>query len=294
LKRQLEASRDRFQVGEITRTDVAQSESRLSGATSARVAAAGALRASRAAYAEVVGKPAPKDLASASPLEGLPASLDETVTQARANNPAVVSASYAESASTNAVREVSGELFPQVSLQGDLVHAEDATTDGVKTDQARILAQVRVPLYQAGFVSSRVRAAKQTESQRRLELDQARRSAERDAVAAWEGLRTAQAQISSFQSQVKAAQIALEGVRQENAVGSRTVLDVLNAEQELLDAQVSLVRAQRDEIIAGFQVLSAVGRLNAKELGLKVAVYDPESDYKAVRDSWFGLSAPGQ
>ena len=161
-------------------------------------------------------------------------------------------------------------------------------------DGGSLLAELSLPIYQQGFVSSQVREAKQLLSQRRLQLDEARRTAEQDAVAAYEALATARAQILAFQAQVDSAQIALEGVRQENAVGARTVLDVLDAEQELLDAQVSLVGAQRDEIVAGFQVLAAQGRLNAVELGLPVEVYNPVVDYQAVRDRWFGLSAPGE
>ena len=150
-----------------------------------------------------------------------------------------------------------------------------------------------MPLYQAGAVSSRVRQAKQIEGQRRQQLDEAKRNAEQRAVSAWEALQSAQAQIESFESQVRANEIALEGVRQEYSVGVRTTLDVLDAEQEFFDSQVNLVGAQRDEIVAGFQLLSAVGRMTAYELGLPVELYDMVRDYEAVDDAWFGLDAPG-
>jgi outer membrane protein TolC len=139
-----------------------------------------------------------------------------------------------------------------------------------------------------------VRAAKQQSNRRRLEIDAARRRVEQTAIGAWEDLETARAQIRSFVAEVRATDIALEGVRQENAVGARTILDILDAQQELLGAQVNLTRARRDEIVAGFQVFSAMGRLTAAGLGLPVEIYDPDGDYRAVRDSWFGLTPPGQ
>jgi outer membrane protein len=142
-------------------------------------------------------------------------------------------------------------------------------------------------------VSSEVRQDKQTSTQRRREVELNARGAERRAIDAWTGLLTARAQSESFRSEVRSSEIALEGVRQENAVGARTILDILDAEQEFLDAQVNLIRAQRDEIVASYAVLAAMGLLTARDLGLAVAPYNPEDDYQAVRNRWFGLDAPG-
>lgn len=292
LRRQLEASQDRFSVGEITLTDVAQSETRLAVAIADRVAAEGALAANRAVFEEVVGI-APGVVRSAEPPEGLPVSLEEAVTQAKAVNPEVMAATFAEEAARRQVREVVGELWPTVSLEASVSHSEETSSSGSESDQARILAQVTVPLYQRGGVSSRIRQAKQISSQRRVEIEEARRRAEQVAIGAWQGYQTARAQIRSLATGVRAAEIALEGVRQENEVGSRTVLDLLDAEQELLDAQVGLVRVRRDEVVAGFELFSAVGRLSARELGLSVEIYDPEIDYLKVRDRWFMLESPG-
>ena len=139
-----------------------------------------------------------------------------------------------------------------------------------------------------------MREAKQIANQRRIEIEEARRRTEQESISAWEGLQTARAQILSFESGVHAAEIALEGVRQENEVGARTILDILDAEQELLDAKVNLVRSQRDEIVAGFGVFSAIGRLTARDLELAVDVYDPEIDYMKVRDVWFDLGVDGE
>ncbi|MHA1599866.1 MAG: TolC family outer membrane protein [Alphaproteobacteria bacterium] len=292
LQRQLEATQDRFTVGELTRTDVAQSETRLAVATSGRIAAKGSLSTSRAIFQEVAGV-APTMLVAPPPLTGLPGSLDETVAAAISNNPGVRAATFAEKAAQKRVREVVGELLPTVSINASVRHSEETSQRGSQSDVARILAEVSVPLYQQGAVSSRVREAKHISNQRRLEIDEARRRQEQEAVSAWRALETARAQTLSFEAGVRSADIALEGVRQENSVGARTVLDILDAEQELLDAKVSLVRSQRDSIVTGFQVLAAAGRLLARDRGLQVDVYDPDVDYQKVRGSWFGLDAPG-
>ncbi len=291
IERQLEATEDRFTVGEVTRTDVAQAETRLAVATADRIAAEGALRSSRAVYAEVIGS-APGVLPPPPPLVGMPASLDAVINLAVSRNPDILAASFAEKAARRRVREVVGELLPSVQINASLSHSEETNQRSGETDRAQILAEVTIPLYQQGAVSSRVREAKQISNQRRIEIDESRRRIEQEAISAWEGLQTARAQIRSFESGVRAAEIALEGVRQENAVGARTILDILDAEQELLDAQVNLVRSQRDEVIAGYQVHTAIGRLTARDLNLPVEVYDPEVDYLKVRNTWFDLGEP--
>ena len=289
LQRQLEATRDRFQVGEVTRTDVAQAESRLSRARSDRIQAEGALAASRAAYRNVIGD-LPGTLEPARTLSDLPANVDEATEQARNNNPDVLAPLYEERAAGAAVDTVTGELLPTVDLQGELSRANNtATVD--RSQGGSITAVLTVPLYQGGGVSARVRAAKHVQSQRRQELDAAIRDAIATATQAWEAYQTAQAQIRAFSAEVRAASIALEGVRQEAQVGSRTVLDVLDAEQELLNARVSLVRAQRDEVVSSFNVRRTVGTLLADQLRLQVPTYDYEEHYRRVRNKWFGLGA---
>ena len=292
LTRQLEATQDRFDVGELTRTDVAQAESRLSSATADRIGAQGNLSTSRATFENVIGI-YPGNLVQPPLPGGLPESQGAIVEIAEAANPSVLAANYDELAAQRSVREVEGELLPTVELQGSVGYQHERTSRNSEGSTAEVLAVVRVPLYQQGAVSSRVRESKQVASQRRLQVREAIRQAREDAISGWERLLTARAQIASLLQSVRANEIALEGVRQENAVGARTVLDVLDAEQELLDAQVSLVSAQRDEIVASFQVLTAIGRMTAADLGLGTAVYDPETDYRAVREKWFGLDAPG-
>lgn len=292
LARQLEATQDRFDVGELTRTDVAQAQTRLAVARADRVAAEGDLAASRAVFEEVVGLPA-IGLSPPPTVEGLPMSQGETVAEAIASNPDVLSVTFAEKAAQNRVRQAVGELLPSLNLVASALRSEDATQRDSLNEQAQVRAEVSIPLYQRGAVSSRVREAKQVSSQRRLEIEERRRAVEQQAISAWEALQSAQAQIRSFESGVRSAEIALTGVREENLVGSRTILDVLDAEQELLDAQVNLVRSRRDEIVGAFQVIAVIGQLTATDLALPVEVYEPRTDYLKVRDRWFGLDAPG-
>ena len=292
LARQLEATQDRFDVGELTRTDVAQSEARLARATAQRIEAEGNLTASRAVFQEVVGF-LPGTLEAPPALEGLPASEQDVVGAARDDNPAVLSARFAEQAARHQIDVSRGQLLPEAFLTGEARHSEETFSKDSETDLARGLVEVTVPLYQSGLVSSQVRESKQIAIQRSREIEESSRFAERVAIESWEDLETARAQIRSFESAVRSSEIALEGVRQENAVGQRTILDVLDAEQELLDAQVNLTRARRDEIVASYEVLSAMGRLTARNLELDVGLYDPLTDYRAVRNRWYGLEAPG-
>lgn len=293
ISRHLRAARDRFEVGETTRTDVAQAESRLSRASAQRLAAEGQLRTSRAIFREVTGIPA-GTLTQPDPVTDLPASEEQASEQAQRGNPRVVSAGFFDRAAERAVRERIGALLPELNLRGALNEGREQQGRDTKVRGASLIAELRVPLYQQGLVSSQVREARQVSSQRRLEMEQARRAAEQEATSAWEALQSAQAQSVSFEAQVQAAEIALEGVREEATVGARTILDVLDQEQELLDAQVNLVRAQRDEVVASFRLLAAIGHLTAADLGLDVPLYDPEQDYRAVRNLWFGLSAPDE
>ena len=288
LAKQLESTRDEFRVGQVTRTDVSQAESRLAGATATRIQAQGQLSTSQAVYAQVVGSQ-PGRLAFPQVALPLPPSRDEAAALAQKNNPAVLNATFNEAAARYAISVNEGALLPTISLQGSLNHQDDETLSIRKADSAQIGVQASMPLYEAGATTSQIRQAKQTASQDQLLIDQARRSAVQSAFNAWDALATARSSITADQAQVTATQIALDGVRQEAAVGSRTVLDVLNAEQEYLNAQVALVTARHDELAARFQLLSAVGDLSARALRLPVSYYDPEANYKAQRNKWWGL-----
>ncbi len=293
LRRQLEATRDRFEVGEVTRTDVSQAEARLAGATAERIRAEGDLVASRAVYRNVVGE-APRKLTAPGPLGGLPADRKAAFALARDDHPDVVSALFDERAALDRVKGVGGELLPTVSLNAKASRDFETIATKSRFEEQSIGATVTMPLYQSGAVYSRLREAKQTVGQERLEVAQARRDVVQRVTQAWEALQTARARIVSFTAQVRASGIALEGVKREADVGARTVLDILDAEQELLGASVDLVGARRDEVVAAFALKAAVGQLTARQLNLPVDFYDPERHYREVRDKWFGGSSTGQ
>jgi len=287
LKKQLSATRDRFEVGEITRTDVAQAEARVAGAVSQQVQSDGSLKLARAAYKSIVGQ-APGQLEKPLPLESMPASEAIALELALENNPALRTAQHNEAASNHAVRTAWGALLPTVALSGDLIKAEDSTSRGSSTDTAFIGLSVSIPLYQAGGAYSSLRQSRYSNSQQRILVERAHRDLREQVTQAWERLTTARATKVARAAQVRAAGIALEGVQQELAVGSRTTLDVLDSEQELLDGQVALVVAERDEFVASFDLVAAMGGLTAQSLGLAVNLYDPTKSYDRAKNTWFG------
>ena len=287
LKRQLEAVVDRFEVGELTRTDVSQAEARLAGATAERIKAKGDLEASRAAYSKVIGED-PGTLIQPKPSGGLPASKEDAISRAIEYHPDVIAASFDIRAARDNMAEIRGELLPSVELSGTLSRKFESAGNTSRVNENSIKATLTIPLYQQGIVNSRLRAARHTVGQQRLEEDQSRREVAEAATRAWEALATARARIESFTSQVAANEIALEGVTREAAVGARTVLDVLDAERELLDARVDLVGAGRDEVVAIFQLKEAIGRLTARELYLPVDFYDPDVHYREIQGRGLG------
>ncbi len=291
LKRQLEATRDRFEVGEITRTDVHQAEARLAGATADRIESEGSLVASRAAYRNVTGE-IPGNLVPPPPPIDLPASGADAVKAAVDGNPGVIEAEFEERALRDNVEETRGELLPSIDLTGTASRAFQSTGEESRVDNYEAKITLTVPLYQSGSVYSRLREARQEAAEQRRKIEQARRDATEAATRTWEALQTARARIKSFGTQIEAAEVALEGVEREAAVGSRTVLDVLDAEQELLDAKVSMVGARRNEIVAIFELKEAMGALTAKSLNLGVDLYDPGNHYRRIRDKWFGAESP--
>lgn len=288
LERQLQATRDRFQVGEVTQTDVSQAEARLARARADRVRAEGQLRNSQAAYQNVVGQ-LPGKLVQPPPISQLPKTYDSLLEQASQQNPTVVQAKYVEKAARDDVDDVEGELLPTLSFVGSVDRGDSTNRRGSVSQNNSVALELTVPLYQAGSTTSRVRAAKQVVGQRRMEIIAARRDAVEQATSAWQDLASSRAQVKAFQAAVKANRVALEGVREEAAAGLRTVLDVLDAEQELLDSEVSLVGAQRDEVVASFSIRAAAGTLTAQDLSLNTEIYDPKRHYQDVRMKLWGL-----
>lgn len=293
LKRQLEATRDRFQVGEITRTDVHQAEARLAKAVADRIQSEGDLEISKANYENVVGEAPPPQLQPAALPVGLPDTRDDTLKVAATKNPAVIAAEFDRRAAIDGADGTYGELLPEVSLDATMSRSYESAGESGRNSTESLTLNLKVPIYQQGTVYSQLREARQTVAQQTLTIDQERRDAVEAAAQAWESLLTARARVKAFFTQIEANVVALEGVQREAAVGSRTVLDVLDAEQELLDSRVSHVRAQRDELVASYQVLSAIGKMTARDLGLGLTLYDPREHYNEVRDKWFGGTSQG-
>ncbi|ALG75095.1 membrane protein [Azospirillum thiophilum] len=272
LQRQLKAAQDRARVGEYTRTDVAQADSRLAQAVASRLAADGTLETARAGFVRIVGS-LPGTLAAPKPAFRLPKTLEEASALARANNPSVLSAAYAEDAQRHYIDRQFGQMLPSASLSASGSRSWDpGRDDGIdytRTDSLTARVQVTAPLYQAGLPESQVREAKQTAGQYHMQTREQGNQSVESAVTAWAALEAARANIHSYRDQIKAAQTALDGLREEAKVGSRTLLDVLDQEQELLTSRVNLVGAQRDETVAAFQLLAACGQLSAERLGLE-------------------------
>jgi outer membrane protein len=294
LQEQLRQVRDRFNVGEVTRTDVAQSESRLAAGRSQVLTAEANYKASGATYRQVIGVN-PGKLSPGSPVDRFsPPNLPVSVDFASATHPAVTTAQFNVDAAQQQVKMAEGALYPTLSLQGSFQKNYMAlgSLNTIENYSASVLGQLSVPIYQGGAEYSTIRQAKETLGQRRLDFDTARDQVRQTVVQSWGQLEAAKANIDATTSQVQAAEIALNGVREEARVGQRTTLDVLNAQQELVNARVALVSAQRDRVVASYTLLASVGRLAPDVLALHVPVYDSQVHYSQVRDSWAGVRTP--
>ena len=288
LRRQLQATNDRFRVGEITRTDVAQAESALAGASATRETAEGTLQTARAAYVRYIGTLPPSDLTEPQPLKLPVQSEQDTFQLAMANNPAVIQALFNNSAAKDAVDVAFSNLMPQVSAQGLAFRDDNQTINHVRSIGAQATLNVSVPIYQGGSEYAAVRQARQNQQQAEKAVDDARRQALQQATGAYETYVAAKATIGSTQAQIRSNQIALDGVEREAIVGSRTTLDVLNAQQALLQSQTTLIQNLSALVTASYGVASAIGRLTARDLGLNVPLYDETAYYNAVRDRLWG------
>lgn len=290
LTTELTAAETRRTVREVTRTDVAQARARRAKAVSAFDAAKANLKTSRAVYERVIGH-APSNLSdpSSRPPQ-LPKTIEEALRIAERESPNVVSALYREQAARHAVDKIWGELLPDVRLEASYQRRSDVTAAIGEQETTSISGRLNVPLYQGGETQARVRQAKHTHVSRLQEIEQARAETQAQTTASWSRLTAVRAQLKSDTVQVEANKIALEGVREEEKVGQRTLLDVLNAEQELLDAQVQLVVTRHDLVVAAYTLVNSVGRLSAEQLAVTDEIYEPEAHYGEVRRKWFGLS----
>jgi outer membrane protein len=294
LQTQLEATQDRFRIGELKKTDVSQAQSRLKAAMVARLQAEGDLANKRLTFARLTGE-MPGTLQA--PLLALdrPQDAEEAAALAEEHNPAVIAAQYTQEAASADVTTAKGSLLPEVNLVGSATRNQDQTvTLPQRQSSLTALVSVTIPLYRSGTDYSKTRAALDTETQRRLEYDDARNKAREGASNAWQTLVTARAAIAGDQEAEEATEQALVGVKEEAKIGTRTTLDVLNAEQELLNARVNLVKARHEETVAILQVKAAIGDLTAEALRLPVDLYNPVTHYDNARNRWIGFGDAGQ
>ncbi len=293
LEEQLRQTVDRFTVGEVTRTDVAQAESSLASARSDYFTAQAILQTSVADFRRVIGV-APARLEPARTIESLlPRRLGTAVETALAEHPGVQAALHATDAAALQVKLVEGELYPTFNVSGNVQQNYNFTgIPGQRFLNASIVGQLTVPIYEGGEVYARTRQAKETLGQARLQADLQRDTVRAAVVSSWSQLDTARAVIQSSKASVKSNEIALDSIRQEAEVGQRTTFDILFQQQQLLNARVVLVTAQRDRVVASYAVMAAIGRLSAANLNLSVTQYDPTVHFDQVKDKWIGLRTP--
>jgi len=292
LEQTLKQTRDRFNVGEVTRTDVAQSEAQLAAGRTQQLTAESNLNTTRSNFRRIIGNE-PEQLAAGSPVDRyLPGTLISAIDLGLTQNPNVTAAMYGIDVNYLQVRINEGALLPTVTLQAAVQQSYEQSLTIYRSFGASAVAQLSVPVYQGGAEYSLIRQSKENLAQQRLNLEQVRDQARASVVQAWGQLLAGRAQVSSAQAQVAASEIALNGVREEAKAGQRTTLDVLNAQQALVNARVALVTAQHDRVVASYAVLSAVGRLSPVVLNLNTTIYDPSVHYQQVRDSWFGIRTP--
>jgi len=292
LEQTLKQTRDRFNVGEVTRTDVAQSEAQLAAGKTQLLTAEANLTTTRSNFRRIIGNE-PQALAPGSPVDRfLPGTLPAAVELGLTQNPNVTASMFGIDVSYLQVKVAEGALLPTVTFQAAVQQSYEQSLIQYRSLGATAITQLSVPIYQGGGEYSLIRQSKETLAQQRLALEQVRDQTRANVVTAWGQLVAGKAQVASAQSQVQASEIALNGVREEAKAGQRTTLDVLNAQQALVNARVALVTAQHDRVVASYSVLDKVGRLSPVVLKLPTTVYDPSVHYHQVRDSWAGVRTP--
>ncbi|KQO72017.1 channel protein TolC [Methylobacterium sp. Leaf469] len=292
LEEQLRQTRDRFNVGEVTRTDVAQAEARLAGARSEVSGAEATLRASIGTYRRFIGVE-PRQLAPGRPLDRyVPANLDAAVTIGLKEHPQILASMHAVDVAEASVKVLEGQLYPTAGLSGTVQQRFDSQFPGDRSLNAQIVGRISVPLYEGGLTYSQIRQAKELVGQRRIEVEDVRDQIRSAIVTSWGRLEASKAQVIASQAQVQANEVALNGVREEARVGQRTTLDVLNAQQELLNSRVNLILAQRDRVVNSYGVVQTIGRLTVRFTALPVAAYSPKEHFDQVKDLWFGVRTP--
>lgn len=292
LQEQVRAAKDRFEVGEGTRTDVSQAEARLAEGNASVNFARATLESSEATFRQVIGLQ-PKRLDNNIKVEKfLPKSLEAALSISQDQHPAIEASLHNVDTALFNVKALEGDLLPDLSLNGTLQSQFFPTSGAGRTDTAAVSLNLNIPIYQGGLASARVRQAKEDLGTARIQVDVTRDAVRQAVVTAWSSYKASLASILAARTGVFAQQLALQGVIEEQRVGQRTTLDVLISQQDLVQAQVTLVRAERDSVVAAYSLLSAVGWLAADRLALRVVEYRPKQHYEAVRDKWYGLRTP--
>ena len=287
LQTQVTASNERFAVGEITRTDVAQSEARLAESRNALVQVQTRLAQDIATYIQLVGNEPGK--LSYPKIAKLPKSLSSALDIAGEINPRLLAQAFVEVAANSNIGIARAALLPSAGLEARALTADsDFGEDRTGIRSASIAAQLSIPIYESGLAYSQVREAKQRASQSRIQLIEVARDVRSAVAQSWNDYMGLGQIIQNTKTQVRAAQLALTGVQQEYQAGTRTTLDVLDAQRELVLSQVLQVNAEKSRVVAGYQLLAAIGRLTARDIGLSVPLYEPEENYLRVRDKWIG------
>ncbi|HAU28887.1 MAG TPA: hypothetical protein DCW68_02100 [Rhodospirillaceae bacterium] len=294
LKRQLEATTDRFDVGELTRTDVSQAKASFASVTASRIKAEGDLNSAIATYESILGsKPNCLPIADGSDIPlpplpmGMPVSLESTIEEALMANPAMITSSASLAIAEEAANAIKAAMRPSLALSANLGKAWSPSSATTKdTETASVTARFSVPIYAGGYDDSRLRQAKQSIQQSSMALENTKRTIRQSAISTWESWTSTHAAIEAYKAAVTASDLALEGVRSENEVGTRTILDILNAEQDSLDAHVNLINARRDELISAYGLLAVVGRLTARDLALDVPYFNAPEEAQKVSSHW--------
>jgi outer membrane protein len=294
LRENLTSTRKAHEAGQVTPTDVAQSEARFNRGLADQNAAEVALASDQATYRQIVGV-APGHLAPAEPVDRLlPKARDEALALGRREHPALVGAMHDVDTAQAAIKIAEAALYPTLNAQGSVSRSvqTDTTLGTTSTNQASVVGNATVPLYDGGLAASQIRQAKEALAQSRLVLDQVRVQIEAAVTTAWATNEGAKIAIRAAEAEVRAATLALAGVQRERDLGQRTTLDVLNAQQDLMGARGRLIAAQRDRVVASYTLAAALGRLDHRRLGLSTPDYEPQTHYQQVRDAWHGLRTP--
>ena len=270
LQRQLDANLDRFEVGVVTRTDIAQSQAALAGAQSALLSSQANLRGSNAVYREVIGLD-PAGLEPVSERPRLPSTLEKAIDIARRENPSLIASKEMSASGRYNAYSALGAALPSISVTGSYTVTEDPSVAlaGIETEVTDVVVQLNVPIFRGGRSISGISAASDYADSLKYQVHASSDGMERGVIVAWNNYQAAQSVIPARQQQIEASEIALDGVIQENALGTRTTLDVLNAEQGLLDARVAMITADTDRNVAAFNVLASIGRLTGERLRIE-------------------------